>query len=164
MGEPSFAWDLTELHRLGLSVDNDNHPRKDKGADEPQPHVAKGGKGSGMRGGKRQATSTPQAVEAEAQVADAALVPEGLAQAAPMEAATRGLTTPWRPSPRRATYDEGGASFTAQGAADKAGETGDQRVTNMEAQRGDAATSPQPAPDGRGVASPPVRRGPRQAC
>lgn len=91
LGDPSFAWDLTELGRLGLSVHNDDHPRKTEEADDPQPHVANGGKGSGMCGRKRQATSMPEAAEAEAQVvANAAPAAEDPAQAAPVEVAPVG--------------------------------------------------------------------------
>lgn len=62
-----------------------------RSADEDDPQAAKGGKGSGICGRKRQATSTPEAAEAETQAVAAAAAAEEPAQAAPVEAAPAGL-------------------------------------------------------------------------
>lgn len=88
LGEPSFDWQLCDLERLGLPVDNDNLPMKGADMEEPQLQTAKGGNGNGGCTRKRQATSTPEAAEAEAQAAAAAS--DDPAQAAPSEAAPAG--------------------------------------------------------------------------
>lgn len=97
--EPSFRWNLQELDRLGLGVDNDNlpmrfgqpHEHQQQGQVQQQ-SSGKGGKGCSAPGRKRQATVPAEAAEAEAQ-APAAATAAAPAPAEEAEEAERGSDT-----------------------------------------------------------------------